>query len=166
MPNRLTRGRALVGALNEELIQYRTVVIPHHEVLTLRATPKTLVLAPGAGKVLEFVSAVLELDYSGGVAYTETDDNLAIKYTNGSGAAVSQAIEATAFISATATTLTTALPKIDAIVASVNAINKPLVLHNTGNGEYEGGAVGNGLRVRLAYRVHTVAPAPGFSVFV
>lgn len=133
------------------IIQWAEVSITNAEMLALRATPKTLVAAPGAGKVLEFVSAQLYFDYTG--AYTETADNMAIKYTDGSGAAVSQTIEATGFVDATADTVTNALPKIDAIVAKSGSENKALVLHNTGDGEYGGGNAANAIRVKVAYRV-------------
>lgn len=131
--------------------QWVEVAITNAEMLALRATPKTLVAAPGAGKVLEFVSAQLYFDYT--AAYTETADNMAVKYTDGSGAAVSQAIEATGFVDATADTITNALPKIDAIVAKSGSENKALVLHNTGDGEYGGGNASNAIRVKVAYRV-------------
>lgn len=128
-----------------------TVTITSAELLALRATPKTLVAAPGAGFVLEFVSAVLELDYNS-AAYTESADNLAIKYENGSGAAVSQDIEMTGFIDQTADTITNALPKVDAIVPAANAVNKALVIHNTGDGELAAGD--SPLRVKINYRLH------------
>jgi hypothetical protein len=131
--------------------QWAEVSITNAEMLALRATPKTLVAAPGAGKVLEFVSAQLYFDYTG--AYTETADNMAVKFTDGSGAAVSQAIEATGFVDATADTITNALPKIDTIVAKSGSENKALVLHNTGDGEYGGGNAANAIRVKVAYRV-------------
>ena len=129
------------------------VSITNAEMLALRATPKTLVAAPGAGKMLEFVSAVLIFDYTG--AYTETADNMAVKYTDGSGAAVSQTIEATGFVDATADTVTNALAKIDTIIAASAAANKALVLHNTGDGEYGGGNAANAIRVKVTYRTHT-----------
>ena len=133
-------------------VQYAEVSITNAEMLALRATPKTLVAAPGAGKVLEFISAVLLFDYTG--AYTETTDNMAIRFTNGSGAIVSQAIEATGFVDATADTMTNAIAKIDAIVSKAGSENQPLVLHNTGDGEYGGGNAANAVRVKVAYRIH------------
>jgi len=140
--------------LNEKTIQYAEVAISSSEILNLRATPKTLVAAPAAGKFLEFISLQLFLDY-GSIAYTESSDNLAVKLTDGSGAAVSQAIETTGFIDQTADTMTNALPKIDAIVAAASATAKALVLHNTGDGEY---ALGNSVMgAKVAYRVHTTA---------
>lgn len=135
------------------LLQMAEVSITNAEMLALRATPKTLVAAPGAGKVLEFVSAVLFFDYTG--AYTETADNLAVKYTDGSGAAVSETIETTGFLDATADTMTTARAKVDAIVAKSGSENKALVLHNIGDGEFGGGNAANQIRVKVLYRVHT-----------
>lgn len=138
--------------IDATLIQYATVTITNAEMLALRATPKTLVAAPGAGYMLEFISAELLFDYTG--AYTESDDNMAVRYTDGSGAIVSQAIESTGFVDATADTITNALPKIDAIVAKSGSENKALVLHNTGDGEFGGGNAANVVRVKIAYRVH------------
>lgn len=138
--------------LADSTIKYAEVSITNAEMLALRATPKTLVAAPGAGYLLEFISAVLLFDYTG--AYTETDDNMAVKYTNGSGAAVSETIESTGFVDATADTITNAIAKADAIVAKSGSENKALVLHNTGNGEFGGGNAANAVRVKVAYRVH------------
>ena len=133
-------------------LRTETVSITNAEMLALRATPKTLVAAPGAGYTIEFISAQLYFDYTG--AYTETADNMAIRFTDGSGTIVSQAIEATDFVDATADTMTNALPKIDAISAKSACDNKALVLHNTGDGEYGGGNAANVVRVRITYRVH------------
>jgi len=133
-------------------VQYTEVALTNAEMLALRATPKTLVAAPGASKILEFISAVILFDYTG--AYTETADNMAVKYTDGSGAIVSETIEATGFVDATADTMTTAIAKADVIVAKSGSENKALVLHNTGDGEYGGGNAANAIRVKVAYRLH------------
>src|SRR3990167_9576531 len=65
--------------IHPNVIQYAEVAVTVAEMLAVRATPKTLVAAPGAGYALEFVSAVFIYDYA--AAFTETDDNLAIRYT-------------------------------------------------------------------------------------
>lgn len=133
-------------------MQYAEVAISSAEIKALRATPKTLVAAPGAGKALVFRQLVLLLDATA-TAYTETADNMAVKYENGAGDAASQTIEATGFIDQTTDQLTVGLPVIDPIVAKAIAENKPLVLHNTGDGEY---AVGTGvLRAKVWYSVIT-----------
>jgi hypothetical protein len=116
----------------------KKVRITNAQIKAMRATPITLV--PGVpGKTLQFISAQFKLKYGSNVL-TETADNMAIRYTDGSGAIVSQAIEATGFIDQSADTVTNALPKIDAIVTDAASKGKALVLHNTGDGEYGGNA--------------------------
>ena len=133
------------------VVRTKKILIPAASVLTLRATPYTLVPAQGSGRIIELVSGLLFLD-SGSVAYTESTDNLVVRYTDGSGVVVSQVIEMTGFITLTADSYTNILPAVDSIVAATGAKNKPLVLHNNGNGEF--GNDGNGtLTVHLAYRV-------------
>lgn len=127
------------------------VTLTAAEVKALAATQKTLVAAPGAGKMLQFISATLKLNY-GSEAFTESADNLAIKYTDDSGVAVSQTIESTGFIDQTADTYTNALPALNAIVAASAAENQPLVLDNTGDGEIAGNASNDStLTVAIVY---------------
>jgi hypothetical protein len=111
----------------------------------LRATPITLVPAPGAGKVALLVGGVVVYDYA--AVYTETADNLVAKYTNGSGAAASQVIETTGFLDATSDQMRPMLPAND--VAMVG--NAAIVLHNNGDGEF--GGTGSPMRVKGSYIV-------------
>jgi len=134
-----------------EAVQYAEVSITAAEIKALRATPKTLVAAPGSGKVLEFLGTVLMLD-AGSEVLAEDADNLAIKYTNGSGNAASAAIECTGFIDQSSDTIINAIPASDVIMAA----NAALVLHNTGDAEFTGNASNDAvLRVKVAYRVHS-----------
>lgn len=129
------------------------VNLTNAQIKALRATPATLVPAPKNGR-LKFEFAVLKMNYGGTNAFTESADNLAVRYTDGSGAIVSQTIESTGFIDQTANTETNALPKIDAIVASASAVGKDLVLHNTGDGEIGGNAgADNTMEIWVGYRV-------------
>ena len=138
------------------LIQVATVQITNTQLKAMRATPATLVAAPGAGKVLEFISAVIK-NNGGTNALTESTANMTVKYTDGSGAAVSQAIESTGFVDQTAATISNAQAKIDAILAYASAANKALVLHNIGAGEFGGNAANDvTFTVKVAYRVHTL----------
>ena len=137
-----------------DVLKVATVTLTNSQIKGLAAAQKTLVAAPGANKYIEFISAVLVLN-AGTEVLTESDDNLAIRYTDGSGAIVSEAIEATGFIDQAADTITNAIPKKDAIVATASALNKALVLDNTGNGEYAGNATEDAtMTVHVAYRVH------------
>lgn len=133
-----------------DAVRWAEVSLSSADILALRATPKTLVSAPGSGKVLEFVGAVLLLDATA-TAYVESSANLGIKYTDGSGFQVSEDIEATGFIDQTADTMQHARPKADQVVAKTGCENQPLCLHNLGAGEY---TTGTGvMRVMVAYRV-------------
>jgi hypothetical protein len=115
------------------------VAVSASELLALRATPKTLVAAPGAGMLLEFVSSVIILD--AGTAYVETADNVAIRYANTTGDIVSETLE------------TTLRAKEGLVATKTASENKSLVLHNTGDGEFTTGT--GTLRVKVLYRVWT-----------
>lgn len=136
--------------ISTDVIQTATVDLTASEVKNLAATQKELVAAPGAGYALQFLGASLILNY-GTVQFTESGYNLAVRYTDGSGVVVSDAIETTGFIDQAADTLTSAVPIKDAIVAASGAENKALVLDNTGGGEI--GAGDSTLRVVVAYKV-------------
>jgi hypothetical protein len=137
-------------------LKFADVLVANADIKALRATPKTLVPAPGAGKVLEFMSAVLQLK-AGTNVLTEGTANLAVKYQNAAGVQVSQTIETTGFIDQAADTVTYGLVKLDPITARTGCENQPLVLHNLGAGEIAGNAANDALlRVKVAYRVHTL----------
>lgn len=138
------------AAIADGALRWAEVAITSPEALAIRATPKTLVAAPGAGKIAEFVGMLLILDATA-TAYVESSANLAVRYENGSGAKVSDDIEMTGFIDQTADTMTTARPKADAIVAKTGCENKALVLHGLGAGEWTTGT--GTLRAKVAYRV-------------
>ena len=148
----LANNAVTSAKLDVATVQYAEVALTNANMLALKATPITLVAAPGAGKMIEFISAQLFFDYVG--AYTETADNMAIKYNNGSGTAVSETIEATGFVDATADVAIKVAPAASAVITKANSENLALVLHNTGDGEYGGGNASNAVRVKVAYRVH------------
>jgi len=127
---------AIFGTLG--VISTKTIITAA-QIKAIRATPITLVPAIGAGRILEFLSATLILDY-GSEVFTESADNLAVRYTDGSGVIVSDSIETTGFIDQTADTVTRGVPITDAIVTLAASANQPLVLHNTGDGEIAGNA--------------------------
>ena len=134
------------------ITQWAEVALTAAEIKALRATPKTLVAAPGSGKVLEFVSAMLLLDY-GTTQFAEDGggSNLGVRYTNGSGVQVSEDIEMTGFITQNADYMTATQAKKDPITAKTGCENQALVLHNIGAGEIVTGD--SVIRVKVAYRV-------------
>lgn len=145
-----TLSSAGAVTVREEILRTATVTITNAEFLALRAAPKQLVAAPAAGKVHLLVSAVLSSLASGG-AYTETADNLAVRYENGSGAIASGDIETTGVIDGTTQKYSMAGP-----VACLPLAAKALVLHNTGDGEFGGGDAANTMKVHVAYRTITL----------
>lgn len=127
------------------------------DIKLLRATPIELVAAAGADTILQFVSALFVLT-AGSEVLTESADNLAIEYDDGSAAAVTGSIETTGFIDAAADTITNAIPAGDVIDASADIVNKNLALFNTGDGEIAGNATDDAvLTVYTTYRVVSLA---------
>jgi hypothetical protein len=133
------------------------VTLTAAQIKALRATPFELVAAQGANQLIDFVDARLVLNH-GTEVLTESADNMTIYYDSGSGAAVSQAIEATGFIDAAVNTATNALAKIDQIAAITACVNKNIALKNIGDGEYAGNATADAtLDVYTTYRVISLA---------
>ena len=142
------------GGAAAEGVMSSKVTITSAQILLIRATPITLVPAPGANKVLVFESALLLLDYGGTNGFTESSDDLSVRYTDESGVVVSVAIESTGFIDQTADTYINAIPIVNAIVVPAGNVNQALVLHNVGDGEIAGNAGGdNVVEVWTTYRV-------------
>ena len=151
------KGKVNVALLSQGAsdLRWADVALTNADIKALRATPKTLVAAPGTGKVIEFLSAVLMLK-AGTNVLTEATANLAVRYKDGSGVQVSQTIETTGFIDQAADQITYGLQKLDPITARSACENQPLVLHNLGAGEIAGNAANDAtMKVKVGYRVHT-----------
>ena len=151
-----TRALTPSNLAAEGFLQYADVTMTSAQVKALETTQIELVPAQGAGTVIKFMGAQLKLDYGGTNAFTEAGDNLAVKYTDDSGAAVSQTIETTGFIDQTADTYTTSEPKIDAIAAATAAENQALVMDNLGSAIAGNAAGDNTLVVRTFYQVMSI----------
>lgn len=112
--------------------KYFSRTLTSAEILALNGTPIEIAEAPGAGKVNIFKGATISLDATAtayaGVGATE---DLAARYTDGSGAIVSTTLEATGFIDQT-TDQTRTLKEIVTDVTPV--VNAAIVLHML-NGE-------------------------------
>lgn len=136
----------------------RDILVSSAEVLALNATPKTLVPAPGASYALVFEGATIHKPAGTAYAGIAAGEDLAIRYTNGSGTQLGNG-EATGFLDqATAQTRYmrpwTAASAISDISPTVNAA---LVLHML-TGEITTGD--SPLHVRVYYRV---IPATAFA---
>lgn len=107
-------------------LRQRDTLITSAQVLALNATPQTIIPAPGIGKYLTLEQIEIFLDFnSAAYAGIAVGEDLAVKYTNASGALIVPVIETTGFLDATADALAIAKP-----AASVVAVvNSPIVLH-------------------------------------
>jgi len=139
-------GPEYVPPVGTGMVQYAEVSLTSAEILALYTTAKTLVGAPGAGYVTEFLSAVLVLDH-GGTNYA-TNGNLSIRETNAAGTALSDTVAEGDFLFAAAD----AIRCVQALSADVALLaNKALVL-SCATGDP---ATGDGtLTAKVAYRVH------------
>jgi hypothetical protein len=151
------KGKVNVALLSQGAsdLRWADVALTNADIKALRATPKTLVPAPGAGKVIEFLSAMLMLK-AGTNVLTESTANLVVRYKDGTGTQVSQSIETTGFIDQAADQITYGVQKLDPITARTACENQPLVLHNLGAAEIAGNAANDAtMKVKVGYRVHT-----------
>ena len=133
-------------------MQYADVTLTAAEIKALATTQIELVAAQGAGNAILFFGAQFKLNY-GSEVFAESGDNLQIKYTDDSGAAVSAAIETTGWIDQSADTMTNAIPKADAIVAAASAENQALVLDNTGSNITGNASDDSTVTARIFYQV-------------
>lgn len=136
-----------VNAINvRQGVQTREKRFTNAQVKALRATPQTLIPAPGAGRAI-IVESVDLVCSAAAAAYTESADNLVVEYSGGTDIVE---VEATGFVDQaavetrsirTAATLTTPVA------------NEAVQLKNNGDGELGGGNAANTLSVRIRYRV-------------
>lgn len=134
--------------LDESTVQYAEVEILAAEVLTLFSVGTTLVAAPGAGLVLEFISLELAYDYDGVAAYTiGAATNLEVQYGLG-GVATSTTEVVTGFLDGVADDLRL-LDKLEVSLTPV--VNTALTL-TLAVADVTVGA--SPLHAKVAYRVH------------
>lgn len=150
--NEGTRGRFKVGRLvmGGATFCTREVTVTSAQLLALRATPVTIVPAPGAGKVAEFVGGLAIAD--NGTAYVVGTNDIALRYKDDSGDLISQTVDTAGLLDQTSDIMTTLLPvTADSKTPKADCENQPIVLHNTGAGEL---TTGTGvLRVKVTYRI-------------
>lgn len=147
-------ARTTLGLLHTD-----TIHITNTELKALNATPKELVTAPGADKYIEFISALLILDYGSNIL-SESTDNLDIEYDDGTGPAVCTTIECTNFIDQTADQVMLAIPLVLAgTTTAASVTNKNLALLSN-EGDFGGNITADTLMtVKVTYRIHDLGLA-------
>jgi len=144
------------GLLEGSNLHTDTVTISTAELVALRATPKTLVAAQGAGTFVELVSIVWHLNY-GSAQCTESADNLDVLYVDASGLAITTTVETTgSWLVAAADATGWTIPLATLLTGSGAQVeNVPIILDNSGDGEF-GDCTGSSVTALVTYRVHTV----------
>jgi len=136
--------------LDEGVLKTAEVLVTSAELLAINATPKVLVAAQ-ADKIVEFISAVLILDYNS-LAYAN-NGLLGIYETDASGALLSGTTTLAAFLAKTADTVIKLNPAADAtpsVVPQALLPNKDIVLTQDTGESITGDSP---VRVKVAYRV-------------
>ena len=115
-----------------EFLRFEQIEMRAQQIKQLGSNP--FVLIPGAtGRVVNFFSHAWFKLSPGSEVFTESGDNLAIKYTDASGLQLSNTIEMTGFIDQNMMTFTNAICKADNIVLATNAAAQDIVIHNLGS---------------------------------
>jgi len=126
-------------------IRYKTIKITSAEALLLNSAPKELVAAPGAGRAIEFVGAVLHLDY--GTATYASNGTLTVR-TATSNSVLSGVLAAAEFLHSTADKIATMVPASTGIGLDINEAIELYVP----SGEIDTGD--STLTAIVAYRIH------------
>jgi hypothetical protein len=139
-------GASMSAAGSVGDIKYAEVAVTSAEILALNTTAKTLVAAPGAGYVLEFLSAVLILDYNS-AAYA-TNGDLSVRENDASGTALSDTVALADFLAKTADTI----QNVQVLSADTALLaNKAMVLSCATGDPATGDSP---VRVKVNYRIH------------
>lgn len=136
-----------LGELPHQALRYAEVTVSQAELLALNGTPKELVPAPGAGKVHEFVSALMILDYET-TAYATNGD---LTVANETGTALSNTILLANLLAATADKIVQ-VGALDTADAGVVLIEDEAIMLNCATGNPTAGD--SPLRVKVVYRTH------------
>lgn len=127
-------------------IQFKTIKITSAEALLLYSVPKELVAAPGASRAIEFVTAVLHLDY--GTATYASNGTLTVR-TATSDSVLSGVLAAAEFMHATADKIATMVPASTGIGLDTNEAIELFMP----SGEVDTGD--STITIVVGYRVHS-----------
>lgn len=127
------------------VLQSVDVAIANAAIDTMNATPVSLVAAPGSGKILQFLGAIVVNNFVS-AALELGSGTMDIRYENSSGGLAGQLTNA--FVESAATAYAAVAP-----LTCVGLVNKALVIHASADVTSGGG----NLAIRTFYRIVTVA---------
>lgn len=136
--------------LAETTIKYAEVALTKANILAMYATPIEVIAAPGAGKVIEFLSAVVILDYAT-AAYTG-GGGVSFKYAGA--ATVSQVISAANSFGDSADKIAQCVG-LDTANGIAMSANTALQITNASGAFTDPGTAAGVGRLKIAYRIHT-----------
>lgn len=140
------KGRGISSrSINSSLIQYAEKDIPTAEVLAANTTPVEIIPAPGAGYVIEFISAVMILDYN--TAAYAASRTCHFEYASG-GTTVSDTVAAAAFTNQS----DDCIEVCQALSAEVELTANSGIYWALDTGDETTGD--SPVRIKVAYRVH------------
>lgn len=122
---------AIARLLVNEIHETADTLIATAAVKTLNATPVELVAAPGSGKYLEFLGALLFIDYTSADYVAGAGEDLVIRYENASGQICSASVDGSV-LAASADALVYIPPVSDPSASPAGFVvpdNKALVAH-------------------------------------
>lgn len=134
------------------------VVITSAQVKALRATPITIVAAPGAGKFINVVTMAWKLTYGGTSAFTAaTGQTIPLAYTNTAGSPLATSGFSNTSIVATSNQIGYAVMTNSVGIAATSRENQPIVAYNSSATEITGNAANdNTITVSVTYQVLTL----------
>jgi hypothetical protein len=151
-----TAGQTLIAVTGAQptwanLMQTISVPLSAAEINALRATPKTLIPAPGPGKIINVISCMIRLNY---VALFTANANqmLAIGYTNITGPSIIATAASNDLIKSSADRVLGTINGGQDLTSYNSVANQPVVIYNTSTTEISGGA-GSSMTVFLTYQI-------------
>ena len=144
---------AIVDAGSNQ-ITTATTTLTTAQVNNLRATPISLVAAPGAGYWLEFKGATLSYNYTTTAFTVGADEDLIIRYDGGAGSDLTASIESVGFLDQAVDEIRYFPPATWTVTDDVvTIVNKKIEIFNTGDGETSAGGTST-LIVKVMYMKH------------
>ena len=151
-----TAGQTLIsagGALPtwENLMQVKSIPLSAAQINALRATPQTLIPAPGPGKIINIISCMIKLNYVAPFT-AAANQMLAIGYTGITGPSIIATAASNDLIKSTATQVLGTINGGQDLTSYNLVANQPVVIYNTSSTEISGGA-GSSMTVFLTYQI-------------
>ena len=151
----IDKDSVIQASLKEDVLRVASISVSNDEIKNLNTAAKELVAAPGADKLIEFVSATLVHDY--GINALTGEHALTIGWDDGSVAAAATVAHGD-FAHKEADHIVNVQPALETDATAASVANKNLAI--TSAGDYAGNADNDTVwTIKVAYRVLTLGLA-------